>query len=259
MSAALSSKTRLVLLGASNVTLGFHTIVGTALRRYQRPLSIFAAMGLGRAYSMESLFLLRRLPSILDCKLWSDVGPRAGLVQGIIADVGNDLLYGAEPEIILSSLEVCLDRLQALGAAVTVTGLPVENLARLSALRFHLFLRLFFPRCPLRRAQVISRAYELDVRLRALCQARSASYVALPSEWYAADPIHFRPSRRARAWSEILGAAATRTEQDGQKGVRLMKRTAWSLAPAERWILGVSREHHQPCVALADGTSVSIY
>ena len=67
-----SSPTRVVLLGASNLTRDFRAVLEIARRRLgSGPLQVLAAAGYGRCYGVKSRFVLRDLPPILDCGLWS--------------------------------------------------------------------------------------------------------------------------------------------------------------------------------------------
>src|SRR5205807_8069752 len=55
---------RVVVLGASNVSLGFGTIVETAARLWGAPLDLLAAFGHGRSYGLRKSVLGRELPGI---------------------------------------------------------------------------------------------------------------------------------------------------------------------------------------------------
>src|SRR5260370_20504699 len=58
---------RVVLLGASNVTRGLSTAVGTALRLAGGPLELLAAVGHRRSYRTRRPPLFRGLPALLEC------------------------------------------------------------------------------------------------------------------------------------------------------------------------------------------------
>ena len=62
--------TRVVLLGASNLTRGISTVVGTARRLLGPMPHVFVAYGHGRSYGVRSRVLIRGLPGILNCGLW---------------------------------------------------------------------------------------------------------------------------------------------------------------------------------------------
>lgn len=133
----------IALLGASNLTRGFSTVVETLRLQHQlRPLRIVAALGHGRSYGQRSSVLGRSLPGILDCGLWDALAAGLALpadarnVQkgtqsdesasgrhsrpcgapsfALITDIGNDVMYGVQPATIIGWVEQCIDRLIAL-------------------------------------------------------------------------------------------------------------------------------------------------
>ena len=87
---------RVILLGASNVTLAFPLIVEGLRRSLPEPIELFAAHGHGRSYGLWSRVLMRRLPGIRECGLWESLATRSGEGRplALVTDVGNDLLFG---------------------------------------------------------------------------------------------------------------------------------------------------------------------
>jgi hypothetical protein len=61
---------RIVALGASNLTRGFHTLVSAARTAWGPEIEILAALGHGRPYGGPSRFLVRGLPGILESGVW---------------------------------------------------------------------------------------------------------------------------------------------------------------------------------------------
>src|SRR5262245_404522 len=95
--------TRIVALGASNLTRGFHTIVATARSMTGPDTEVVAALGHGRSYGMASRLLVRTLPGILQSGLWHqlEVLPAAP-TRALVTDVGNDVLYGMSADRIVT-------------------------------------------------------------------------------------------------------------------------------------------------------------
>lgn len=198
--------TRVVLLGASNVTLSFGLL--TRLLRGGLPgsLDINAALGHGRSYGVWSSVLARGLPSISGCGLWDDLqaAPLAPTFA-LLTDVGNDLMYGFPPERVAGWVRTCLARLTAADSRIVVTRLPVARVERLSAWRYHATRASFFPsHRPIAWPEMLRRVHELDEQVTAAAEAYGAAIVTPPLEWYGFDPIHIRWSKRTSAWSEIL-------------------------------------------------------
>src|SRR5690606_34536083 len=137
---------QIVLLGASNLTYGFPLIV-ESLHATFGEVDLLAAHGHGRSYGRWNRVLGRGLPGIRTCGLWEQLAaaPCERPVLGLITDVGNDLLYGSEPATILGWVEECAQRLSQAGAAVTISGVPLESVKRMSAPRYHATRMCFFP------------------------------------------------------------------------------------------------------------------
>jgi hypothetical protein len=252
---------RLIVLGASNLARGLPLIVALEEARAGRPLEVFAADGYGRSYGGRSLALGRTLPGILECGLWEALARQPpSETRAIVADVGNDIVYGAENDRIRSWVEECLVRLRAMGASVVVGDLPVASLQRLSAWRFELFRRALVPSCRHSLAEVVGRAVELSAELRGLAASHGARFVSLPGEWYGFDPIHFRRRVRRQAWRTILGedAAPGRRAWRGPRALADDIRIHAAL-PERRWLLGRVQEGAQPSVVLASGTTLWCY
>src|SRR4051794_31255557 len=62
--------TRVVLLGASNVTIGFGVLTRLVRAGFRGPIDLRAALGHGRSYGAWSSLLVRSLPAITQCGLW---------------------------------------------------------------------------------------------------------------------------------------------------------------------------------------------
>ncbi|HEX3129056.1 MAG TPA: hypothetical protein VH394_17110, partial [Thermoanaerobaculia bacterium] len=159
---------RVILLGASNVKMGFPQILTRLRAGAGEPLEILAALGHGRSFGLWSHLLgIRQLPGIVDCRLWDDLGRRPPLpTVALVTDVGNDLLYGASAPQIAGWVGTCLDRLAERGAEIVLTLLPVASLVKVSPVRYHLVRSILFPG---RRAAswdaMLESVRELDERL----------------------------------------------------------------------------------------------
>lgn len=251
---------RLIALGASNLTRGFRVVTQLARELWGDPVEIVAALGHGRSYGMESSFLFRRLPGILDCGLWRRIeGATPVPTRALITDVGNDILYGAPVAEILGWVEECLRRLRALGAEVVMTDLPLASIDRLSHPRFVLFRSVLVPSCRLSLAQVVDRGLAVENGLLRLAAANDVTMVRLQPRWYGFDPIHVRPRLWGEAWREIfLGG-----EDAAGKALpspRLLEWLRYYRAQPERQVLlGVTRERSQPALALPGGTAIHLF
>lgn len=252
---------RIILLGASNLTLAFPLLVET-LRATYGPIELFAAHGHGRSFGMTSRVLCRSLPAIRGCRLWDDLRSRPAATQpplAVITDVGNDLLYGANVPQIVGWVETCLARLIEQRANVVVTRLPLESVMRLGPARYNLTKTIFFPGKGPGWAAMRQLAPELDRSLADLATRCAIPCLQPRREWYGFDPIHIRRSRRAEAWQEVLSSL---TKPDVVTAARPGFATSvhfWLAAPALRSICGRSREATQPALSFPDGSTISVY
>jgi hypothetical protein len=205
--------------------------------------------------------LFRGLPSIIGCGLWDAVRSRPPApTYALITDVGNDIPFGAPVPAIASWVEVCLDRLDALGSRTTVTLLPERSIEALSPFLFSVARTVLFPRCRLGREEVIERVHALNERLRALADRRSFPAVDLSPAWYGPDAIHLRMRHWRSAWREVLSSWGTDTEPVPATRPPVPARLALRLLRPERWSLfGIQLGRPQPRFLAPDGTSVSLY
>ena len=248
---------RVVALGASNLTRGFHTVVAASRQLWGRDVEVIAALGHGRSYGSESRVLARTIPGILQSGLWPQLAELPDVpTRVLLTDVGNDILYGFPAPQILAWVEETVDRLERFSNDVVVTGLPLVALQNISAAKFLFFRSLLFPRCRLSFAEVAESANTLNEGLAALARARGARFVPLRAEWYGTDPIHIRPSRWQRAWLEILCGEA-RPGIDRMpflEGWRL-----YAMRPERQQIFGFESGAPQRGVALKAGGRIWLY
>ena len=197
---------QLILIGASNVTIGFPRLVNGLAGKIGEPLEIWGVHGHGRSYGAWSKVLGRALPGITESRFWDAWTPsdNAAPPRALITDIGNDILYGHDTDQILEWVETCLSRLQDLGARVVMTRLPLASLETLSRVRFSLAKGILFPRCRLSLADVSREARKLDSGVIELAERCSTPLTEPQGRWYGFDPIHIRSRWIESAWQQIL-------------------------------------------------------
>ena len=253
-----SEVTRVVALGASNLSLGIQTAISTARGAWGKEVEVLAANGYGRSFGAPSSIAGRTLPGILQSGLWNGL-ERLGRAptRALIMDVGNDILYGFSPAQILSWVEEAADRLLAHTRDVIITDLPTHRVRLLSPAKFLFFRTLFFPPSRVSRDEAFTRLDEVSRGLARLAADRRLRFVPMRPEWYAFDPIHFRRAAWETAWREILlgeGPAATATPFSPLEWARLH-----TLPPERRFFFGLEQNTPQSGRALRRGGRLWVY
>jgi hypothetical protein len=250
---------RLVLLGASNVTLGLRPAVRAAWERFGVPLDVFVACGHGRSYGVDGNVFGRVLPPISTCGLWRrlESEPREQTVA-IVTDLGNDICFGFTPAQLEGWVASCLDRLAQLEARVVISAIPLASLRCVSRAKFLFFSRLFFPGRGLDQGRALAAGEELYQRIERLARERGVVLVEQMSSWYGLDPIHVKRSARAECWRAYVGALP-----GAGSTATLPFDAPWRqrgrLVAQERRILGFDAGLAQPCARLANGTALHLF
>jgi hypothetical protein len=247
---------RVVALGASNLTRGFRTVVSAARAAWGPEIQVLAALGHGRSYGAPSRVVFRTLPGILESGLWQTLEFLPELpTRALVADVGNDILYGVPAERILAWVEEALSRLHRLTPDIILTDLPLASIRRLSQARFLVFRSILFPSCRLSLSQVLEIAERVNAGLVELADSCGIRLFRLDPAWYGLDPIHIRPSLRRSAWTEILDTrSAAKGSSPWLEGLTLCL-----MPPERRWIFGVEQFTPQSGLALPSGGRVWLY
>jgi hypothetical protein len=249
--------TRVVALGASNLTRGLQTVVSSARAAWGPNVEVLGALGHGRSYGVPSRVIVRRLPGILQSGLWQTLSslPPA-TTRGLVTDIGNDILYGFPAPQILTWVEEAVDRLQRFASEVVITDLPLTSVRRLSTRHFLLVRSLLFPGSRLSLGEIVDTAERVNDGLASLAAARGLRFVRMRSEWYGVDPIHIRPALWRPAWQHILGCEANDRPRPGarREGMRL-----YFLRPERQWLCGVEQVSPQTGVPLRRGGKLWLF
>ncbi len=248
---------RVIALGASNLTRGFHTIISAARSAWGPEVQILAALGHGRSYGASSRIAFRTLPGILESGLWRTLESLPQVpARALITDVGNDILYGHSVGTILAWIEETLRRLQRFTRDIVLTDLPLASIRRLSQAKFLFFRSLLFPFSRLSLPEVLAAIEQLNAGLAKIAAAGDAKFFPLNPSWYGLDPIHIRPSLWRPAWQEILDAPVGLILDSGSRfeGLRLYLRT-----PERMRIFGIERYRKQSGRVLPQGGRIWLF
>jgi len=248
---------RAVLLGASNLQFALSGLVDDLRRAAGGPVEVLAACGHGRSYgTWNGLLLIRQLPGITECGLWSALERLPPLpTVALVMDVGNDLGYGELPETVAGWVETCFVRLAAQGASTVCMLMPLVSLEKLSAFRYYAARSILFPGRRTSRRTLLERARKLDQDLRRLAREHEARTIEPQASWYGIDPIHVRRRWRRSSWDLILAQwSLHRPPSEARTAVRLP-----FFGVEEMRIFGLRRRNTQPARRLTDGTTVALY
>jgi hypothetical protein len=239
-----------VLLGASNLVLGWPAMMKALPRLTADPLRINIATGMGRSYIETSAFWFRKLPSILDCQLWSHLPQESGQPPVVlITDVGNDIVYLFEPDQIAKSVRECIRKVRNWrpDAKFVITGLPLASLMRVGKPRFLIARTILFPGCTLSRDIIIERSMELDQLVRQIADDPEFRFIEPAPQWYGMDPIHVLPRYRAEAFRTYFDAFGLPSSPES-RGIRQNLQIRLPTA-AERTVFGRKRTVVQPAAS----------
>ena len=210
------SPQQIVLIGASNLVLGWPALIRSLRQLTAAPLNLNVAIGMGRSYIKTSAVWFRQLPSINASGLWDHLpcdmsqAPRV-----LITDIGNDLVYLFEPNDIVVSLRQSIKRILAWrsDARIVMTGLPLDSVARIGKMRYLVARTILFPGCFLPHSTILARSLVLEKLVQDLAAEYRIAFVQPESHWYGMDPIHVLPKYRETAFLKYFApfdlAAAT--------------------------------------------------
>jgi hypothetical protein len=248
---------RVIALGASNLTRGFHTVVSTARVAWGPRVEVLAALGHGRSYGADSQFIVRRLPGILESGLWRELNrlPPA-TSRALVTDVGNDIVYGFPAGQILAWVDEAIDRLHQFTKDIVLTDLPLMTIRHLSTRKYLFFRSLFVPRCRMSLAEVVDTAEKVNEGLATIASVRRLRFVTLNPEWYGFDPIHMRVSAWQTAWQHILCSEMSHAPVKGpvMEGLRL-----YCMFAERQSMFGIERVSPQAGVPLKRGARVWLF
>jgi hypothetical protein len=200
-------KQSVILLGASNLTLGWKPAMRALQRTVPGEMDLRVCLGMGRSYIDWSAVLFRRLPGIVQCGLWENL-PATGSVAPLVlmTDIGNDIVYTRDPEDIFRTVEECLRRIRTWRpeARIAMTGLPIASVEAMGKARFLLMRTILFPGCLMTFQQICERSRVLNDLLESYVRKHQIPFLNPEAAWYRSDPIHVIPSLREEVFRRFF-------------------------------------------------------
>ncbi len=256
---AFEPSNRIILLGASNLTLSLRLVIHLMQQRLGGPSEILTAVGHGRAYGAFTQMLLRGLPGIADCGLWRQLDSmELRPAYALLTDIGNDILYGLPPENILQSLQGCILRLQKHAAQIVVTNLPLASIERLSEQRYTFFRTIFYPSSQLSRYEAVHCARRVHAGLMELASRWHFTLYEQEPHWFGLDGIHVKFWQRKAYYQNVVQQFAAPDDRPESMADTQKFMLTWQQRPefAYKTVLGRAVYCQQPSGRLADGSNV---
>ncbi len=252
----------MVLLGASNLTLYLRRVIGLLRSRCGGPSDVLVAAGHGRSYGQRSRVLLRALPGISACGLWTQLEASGDLPTcALLTDIGNDIPYGYKPDDILQWVGACAERLQRRDARIVVTNLPLARIESLSETRFRILRSILFPSSRLSKRDLVERSRAVHRGLRKMAASRGFRLYEPEADWFGPDVIHIRYRKCAEAYRFVVEGLTDDADPECPLEAGAWRALTWKKRPrfARQRILGRQWCCRQPSGQLIDGSRVSLY
>lgn len=253
---------RLILLGASNLTMSLYTVIELLQQRVGGPSDVLIAAGHGRSYGEPSQIMFRELPGIISSGLWKRLDRAIERpTYALLTDIGNDIPYGYTAQQILGWVNCCVNRLQRQAVHVVVTNVPIASIETISEWRYKILRPLLFPSCRLSRNEVIERARAVHQGLVEMAVSKRFELLELSSDWLGSDAIHIRIGKRSTFYRYVAEQfPASREIQCSLTGKKpwlsiLGQRPRF----AYKKVFGQEQYSRQPSAQLTDGTIISMY
>lgn len=244
-----ASSTKIVILGASNLSLGWPRLVRQLCSSLEGPLDIYTAHGMGRSYCGErSGFAFWQLPGILKSGIWSALSstdaPNPALA--VLTDLGNDLVYGKTPEQVTNAARESIVRLREWNpdCCIVMTHPPVDSVSKVGWFRFIICRLILFPKCPLNLAEAKAATVELAERLVRLADEMKVEFFKPLPDWYGIDPIHVKRRFQSTAFREMI----VRWQQPASSPDSKFRTNTRRPTAQSGWVFGRERIVKQPAV-----------
>ncbi|CAI2719525.1 hypothetical protein [Nitrospina watsonii] len=197
-----------VLLGASNLARGYSALSHYLTRNLApQPVRILAAMGPGRGYGCRGGMLNISYPPIVDSPLFQRARKQAesgSRVVALVTDIGNDLLYGMDPDHLVATLEEVFQRLFDLNARIFVTSLPVFFEQEVSPMVYHSIRALLYPKSSVSQEHAVNGVRRMNSYLKESKDPRVRVVPPL-DEYLGWDHVHYSLLRSTEVWNRVGG------------------------------------------------------
>ncbi|MCA9217992.1 MAG: hypothetical protein KDB27_33205, partial [Planctomycetales bacterium] len=214
----------------------------------------------GRSYGLHSTVGCWTYPPITSCGIWKAIPQdRRDTTFALITDVGNDILYNAQPEEIDRWVREAVLNLSPICSRIAITEIPLESVIGLGTVRFTLLRSIIFPKCRLNLKKVLDQAALLNELLKQTAKDSETLLLRPALDWYGVDPIHIKSAAKRVAWRNYIGrlVEGNRLHCDSENNEKL--RLFLGLRPRSWRTFGLQRNAQQPDLVLCDGSQLHRY
>lgn len=195
-----------ILLGASNLARGYHALAGHLKKQLSpRPVQFWNALGPGRGYCARGGFLHVTYAPIESCGLWSVLPsaiPENSRTVALITDVGNDIMYGVDPDQITEALKEIIRRLRHLNAEIFLTKIPAYFEKPIPPWIFYSLRLLFFPKSRVNMMEAVYATRKINHFLENAV-GDSLHLISDLDSCYGWDRIHYSLFKDGNVWSRM--------------------------------------------------------
>ena len=254
-------QSRLILLGASNLTVSLRTVIRLMQERCGGPSEVLVAAGHGRSYGRYSRVLVRGLPGIVSSGLWSHLDSTALPTYALLTDIGNDIAYGHTPRQLLKWVDTCVQRLHRSAARIVMTNVPLASIEALTQARYRFIRMLLFPSSGLTLRQAIHHTRLVHGGLSDIADQYRIPIFEQEPTWFGPDAVHIHYRKRKELFRRIVERFPATADARHRSEAENVNNVSWRRRPrfARMTLWGRERLCRQPSGLLNDGTSVYLY
>jgi hypothetical protein len=195
-----------ILFGASNLARSFYGLKLCIKRCIHPRQAIFIhAMGPGRGYLSRGGILNTTYSPIIDCGILESIKKIKKPNQQIIAlitDIGNDIMYGINPEKITKGLQKILNVLDEVTTNIFITPIPINSQNPIGEFYFHILRCIFFPKSSVKYSQALE---TIEIINQFILHSSNKSTIVINGmeHFGGLDKIHYSFFKSHHAWAHI--------------------------------------------------------
>ncbi len=205
-----------------------------------RPVEVMIATGPGRGYCVPGGLLTVVYPPIQSSRIFEAAREKFASgyrVIALVTDIGNDIMYGVSPEVLIETVQQVFTRLHSMNAEIFYTTLPEKFEKGISPAWFYILRTLLVPGSRVPYEKAIAGITEVNRFLKEFAQ-KSCHRIPGLDRYLGFDEIHYGWFSAQKAWTHVAGAMLEVMGLSASKKITFpeMLKSYW----ADLWKLAVS-------------------